>query len=450
MIGARHPRARSQGFLSRPEAEKLPYRVIVVTGHLSRHRRLRFWPVRRVSRSTGRPGLFVVVLVMTAVGLGLFILGTRARGDGQVTPVFLGSAPLTCLESALTDYANSGSGWTGGDSTWSAPLPDGREIFAFSDTFLGPITPPTRSSDAAFLHNSLVVRDTGGRWSTIVGGTADRPAALIAPADPTHWFWLGAVTYTGGGLQVPLTEWRSTGPGPLDFALVGSSLARFDADDLGAPSSITPLPRSRDIQWGQWVQPDVGWTYVYGVEAHGDDKYLHVARVAGVDLRQDFSYWTGLGWSSSESDSVRVADGISAELSVHRLRDGIYMLTTMQGGRGFSDRLVGRFGPSPTGPFGPATTLYRTPESGSSGLYRDAGVYTYNAHVHPEYSTPDRLVISYDVNSIDTSAGGDVYRQVSIYRPRFIVVLLRWDGDGGSDTTPSDAADGAGSRLPCP
>ncbi|HWS91167.1 MAG TPA: DUF4185 domain-containing protein [Mycobacterium sp.] len=400
-------------------------------------------------RSAWRVGRFLVLLVTTAAGLGLFMPLPGARGERWMAPVFLESAPLTCLDTALTDYANSGSGWTGGDSTWSAWLPDGRELFVFSDTFLGPITPPTRPPDAAFVHNSFVVRDAGGRWSTIVGGTADRPAALVEPTDPAHWFWLGAATYIGGALQVPLTEWRSTGPGPLDFALVGSSLARFDIRDLRARSSITLLPRSRDVQWGQWVQPDGGWTYVYGVEAHGDKKYLHVARIAGDDLRQAFSYWTGRGWSSSEPDSIRVTDGISAELSVHRLRDGTYMLTTMQGGRGFSDRLVGRFGPSPTGPFGPATTLYLTPESGSSGLYRDADVYTYNAHVHPEYSTATRLVISYDVNSLDTSPGGDVYRQVSIYRPRFIVVSLRWNGDGGSEARPSQGAYLPDPRQPC-
>lgn len=112
------------------------------------------------------------------------------------------------------------------------------------------------------------------------------------------------------------------------------------------------------------------------------------------------------------------------------------MLTTMQGGRGFSDRLVGRFGPAPTGPFGPATTRYLTPESGDAGLYHDADVYTYNAHVHPEYSTSTLLVISYDVNSLDTTPGGDVYRRVSIYRPRFITVSLRRNADGGSEANP--------------
>ncbi len=383
----------------------------------------------------------LAILVMTAVALGLFIpwpVPCRA-------PVFIGSAPLSCLETALTNYANSGNGWTGGDSTWTTSLPDGRELFAFSDTFLGPITPPTRPADAVFVHNSFVVRDAE-RWSTIVGGTANRPAAVIEPADPTHWFWLGAATYLGGALQVPLTEWRSTGPGPLDFAFVGSSLARFDIRDLRAPSSITLLPRSRGIQWGQWVQPGGGWTYVYGVEAAGDNKYLHIARVAEDDLRQPFSYWTGRGWSSSESESFRVTDRVSAELSVHRLRDGTFMLTTMHGGKGFSDRLVGRFGPSPTGPFGPATTLYVTRESGGSGLYHDADVYAYNAHVHPEYSTSTRLVISYDVNSLDTSPGGDVYRHVSIYRPRFIVVSLHWNADCGPEATPAYRG---GSLQPC-
>ena len=125
------------------------------------------------------------------------------------------------------------------------------------------------------------------------------------------------------------------------------------------------------------------------------------------------------------------------------------MLTTMLGGKLFSDWLVGRFGPSPVGPFGPALTLYRASEGGGSGRYRNAGVYTYNAHVHPEYSTSTRVVISYDVNSLDTAPGGEVYRQVSIYRPRFVVVSLRWGQGGGSDADSTGDADGATARRPC-
>lgn len=392
-----------------------------------------------------RAGRFLVVLIATAAALGLVIPSSSGRGAWPAPPAVTGAAPLTCLQAALTGYADSGTGWTGGDSTWSAPLPGDREVFAFSDTFLGPITPPSRPPGAAFVHNSLVVRDAQGHWSTVVGGSPDHPAALIEPADPAHWFWLGAATFAAGALQVPLTEWSGIGPGPLDFGFVGSWLARFEGSDLRSAPTITPLPRSRGIQWGQWVQPAGGWTYVYGVESAGEGKYLHVARVAGSDLRQAFSFWNGREWSPSESDSARVADGVSAELSVHPLRDGVYLLTTMEGGKLFTDRLVGRFGSSPTGPFGPAVTLYRTPEGGASGLYRDPEVYTYNAHAHPELSTPTSLVISYDVNSLDTSPGGDVYRQVSIYRPRFVVVSLRWNG--GSNAGPAVAAT---RRRPCP
>ena len=84
------------------------------------------------------------------------------------------------------------------------------------------------------------------------------------------------------------------------------------------------------------------------------------------------------------------------------------------------------FSTSPTGPFTNKTPLYTTPETGASGSYGNPNVITYNAHVHPELSTANRLVISYNVNSLDSTIGGDLYRDVSIYRPRFIDVTLRY------------------------
>lgn len=297
-------------------------------------------------------------------------------------------------------------------------------MFVFSDTFVAPIDPPGRPDEAGFLNNSLVVRGPDGQLSTVLGGTEEEPTSLIEPQQPENWYWLGAATALDGALQIPVGEWRPTGSGPFDIEFAGSSVARFEEEDLENPVSITALPQTRGIQWGQWVQPEGQWTYLYGVETADMDKHLHVARVAGRDLRQPLSFWNGSGWSESEADSVPVISGVNSELSVHRLRDGRYMLVTMAGGDGFSDRMIGRFAASPTGPFGPAETLYETPETGASGVYADPDVYTYNAHVHPEFSTPTKLVISYNVNSIDTAAGGDVYRDVSIYRPRFITVTL--------------------------
>ena len=41
---------------------------------------------------------------------------------------------------------------------------------------------------------------------------------------------------------------------------------------------------------------------------------------------------------------------------------------------------------------------------------------------------PNQLVVSYNVNSTDNALDGDIFRDVSIYRPRFVAVTLADDG----------------------
>jgi hypothetical protein len=380
-----------------------------------------------------------------AVALSLVLAGTAAATlppapagaagptvcTGVTAPTVSSVASDTTLNTMFTNYGNSGNGWTGADSTWSAQLPDGRDLFMFSDTFLEPITPPTRPTSAALINNSFVP-DNGGTLSTIQGGTSSSPLAVIRPATSGHWFWLGSGTVLGGILQVPVTEWERTGTGAFDIAWVGNSLAKFSLSNLGTPSSITALPSSAGIEWGSWVRHDTSYTYIYGVEDLGANKYLHIARVSGTDLAGTWSYYVGgdptlaASWSSTESASVRVLDGVANEYSVHKLTSGLYMLTTMDTTAAFSAQLEAYFSCTPTGPFVDETLLYTTPESGPYGSYGNGNVYTYNAHVHVELSTSSKLVISYNVNSLDATVGGDVYRDVSIYRPRFIDVNLTY------------------------
>ncbi|MDL9936150.1 hypothetical protein QSJ18_05300 [Gordonia sp. ABSL1-1] len=417
-----HPAAAGPGDPRRPAAVVSGHTVVsghaVVSGH---------------TVVSGHPPRFTTLAVALVIAIITAVTVAADRPD-LATPSIevVATTELRCLDDALTAYADTGTGWTGGDSTWSVALPGGVDLFAFSDTFLSPISPPTRPSDAVFVHNSFVLRDPDGTLRTITGGTAEHPESLISPADPAHWYWLGAATLLDGTLVVPLTEWRATGDGPLDFGFVGSATAHFDPADLTRPTSVVPLPRSRGIQWGQWILPDAGYTYVYGAETAGDTKYLHVARVAGTDIGSGLRFWDGRVWSADEVRSTRLAEGIYSEFSVTRLGAAGYLLTTMRGGAGLTDELVGRMGATPTGPFGPPVTVFTTPETGRAGTYRDADVYTYNAHVHPAFSTADRLVISYNVNSLDSRVGGDLYRDVSIYRPRFLAVDLNPTGDAAS------------------
>jgi hypothetical protein len=366
-------------------------------------------------------------LLLVAAALTLPATSAAAAGPtvctGVTAPTVSGATTDSGLNSMFTNYGNTGAGWTGADSTFSAPLPDGRDLWLFSDTFLGPITPPTRPTTAPLINNSFVSQ-SGSTLSTITGGTASSPLAVMRPATSGDWYWTGAGQVLGGILQVPVTEWKKTGTGLFDIAWVGNAVAKFALTNLSTPTSITALPSSAGIEWGSWVRYDGTYTYIYGVEDLGSDKYLHIARVTGTDLAGTWSFFAGgTSWTSAESGSVRVLDGVSNEYSVHKLTSSLYMLTTMDTSVAFSNEMVAYFACSPTGPFVARTTLYDTPETGAFGSYGNSNVYTYNAHVHPELSTSGRLVISYNVNSLN---GNDVYADVSIYRPRLIDVNLTY------------------------
>ncbi len=322
------------------------------------------------------------------------------------------ATPDTRITGALNAYSDTGTGWTGADSTYSARLADGREVFIFSDTFLGPVNPDgSRPTTVPFLNNSYVV------WSRDGFRTVKQP---YSPADPSRWYWMGDGIAIGDQLHQILVEFGRTGTGPWDFAWLGTSLARVNAGALDRPIDIRPLPSGAGVTWASWLQPIGGYLYIYGVEDLGASKYLHVARVRGRDLTGTWSYWTGTGWSTVEGDSVRVTDGVSNEYSVTPWR-GRYLLVTQDTTELFSAKIVGYVSTAPTGPFTGKTLLYTTPETGASGSYGNPNVYTYNPHVHPEWSTDDRLVISYNVNSF---VGDDLYADVSIYRPRFVGVCL--------------------------
>ncbi|HEY2673581.1 MAG TPA: DUF4185 domain-containing protein [Rugosimonospora sp.] len=363
-----------------------------------------------------------------AAGAGtLSLLGARptfaasnAAAPGPGSLRVRSATPDTGLTGALDAYGNGGTGWTGADSTYSARLPGGREVFIFSDTFLGPVNPDgSRPLTTPFINNSYVVR-TGNRFDTLHGGTATAPESLFAPADPTHWYWMGASVVVGDVLHQILIEFGRTGTGAFDFAWMGTALASTPIGRLGRPGAIRPLPASAGITWAAWLQPVGNYLYIYGVEDLGNTKYLHVARAPGRDPLATWQYWTGSGWSTAEGDSARVMDGVANEHSVIPWR-GRYLLVTQDTTELLSAKVVAYLADAPTGPFSGKTLVYTTPETGASGSYGNANVYTYNPHVHPEYSAADRLVISYNVNSFTND---DLYRDVSIYRPRFVDVSL--------------------------
>ena len=320
-------------------------------------------------------------------------------------------------------YGDTAGRWTGADSAYSVPLPDGSIAWIYSDTFLGEVDADHgRPLDSPFLHNSIVV-DDDGVLTTHTGGTAEAPGSLVTVPggdELRDWYWAGDATVEGDTLKVMLLEFAKTGDGIWDFAFQNSAVATIDLADFSV-DAITDLPSDLagggHVQWGSafYENPDDGYTYIYGVEDLQAQKYAHVARVpAGALTTQPWQYWGADGWTDDSTASIRMLEGVSNEFSVSSFQ-GRYTLVTGDATEALSSRIVMYRSTSLTGGFTGKTELYRTPETSGN-------VFTYNAKAHPELGDGHTLVVTYNVNSFDSN---DLYEEVDNYRPRYVDIDAR-------------------------
>ena len=83
----------------------------------------------------------------------------------------------------------NGPGWTGGDGTYSLPLPDGTNLWMWSDSYIGTVAPTTRlrSNYLFTAHNSLTILDqTTGSWTTV--GYPPKTISYFVPKSKSDWF----------------------------------------------------------------------------------------------------------------------------------------------------------------------------------------------------------------------------------------------------------------------
>ncbi|RRR98199.1 DUF4185 domain-containing protein [Glycomyces terrestris] len=328
-------------------------------------------------------------------------------------------APTASVNEELTErfetYGDTAGRWTGADSAYSVPLPDGTTAWLYSDTFMGEVHDDrSRPLDSPFLHNSIIVDDDGD-LTTVTGGTAAAPESLVKVpgGDETqNWYWFGDGTVEGDTLKVMLLEFVKTGTGVFDFAFAGNAVATFDADTM-ALTAITDLPEST-VNWGSAIYEDPrdGYTYVFGVEDNQAQKYAHLARVpTGALTTAPWEYFADGAWTADPNASTRILEGVSNEFSVHRFQ-GRFTLVTGDATQPLSAEIVMYQSDDLSGPYTGRTLLYTTPETGGN-------VFTYNAKAHPHLGDRDSLLITYNVNSFE---GDDLYADAHLYRPRYVDV----------------------------
>lgn len=213
------------------------------------------------------------VLVAAAV-----VLAGMAVLPGQPDPAAAVSPPPRMTAAQLTDmfgsYGDAGGHWTGGDSSVSVVLPDGRVAWLFADTFLGTVNPDgSRPDDSPMVNNTLVVQDGTSLVDTRHGGTAEAPEALVTPERDGEFLWAADGLVESGELRVLYHHYTRFGSGSLDVEQVATSVATFALPELTL-ESVTELPLGTAVSWGSALFADGQYTYVYGASSGLDGMKL--------------------------------------------------------------------------------------------------------------------------------------------------------------------------------
>jgi hypothetical protein len=393
----------------------------------------------RTSPSLSRRCLFAVLFLAAAAMLFLAPAGLSACAPAVGDSAQLAHGPALPLgrpqaHQAVPDeefdalFTRYESGWTGGDGTYSVPLPDGRTLWMFGDTFLGTVDPDrSRRPDSPLVHNSFVVQENGS-LITLRGGTPEQPKALVAPEDGSSWYWPGDGTVEGDRLHVFLRKFQRTGPGMWDWIWTGTDIGTFSLPDLKL-AYITPAVSKNHVLYGSAILEHRDFVYIYGTEDLQERKFAHVARAPFGRLLGPWEFFTGHGWSDDPMESARMLDGVANQYSVV-CAGNRYLLITSDNRQPFSRQIVGYLSNSPVGPWSGPLHLFTATEA-------DDDIVTYNALAHPQFQEDGRLLISYNVNSLHGLQA--LFRDADAYRPRFLGVDIRGllpDATGGPPRIP--------------
>ncbi|MBK7425566.1 MAG: DUF5005 domain-containing protein [Saprospiraceae bacterium] len=310
----------------------------------------------------------------------------------------------TALNNLFTRF---GGGWTGADGTLSVPLPDGKTLWIFGDTFMGTVRQDRSRAPSGLINNTFAIQD-GDQLTTLFSGSPSAPQAFVKPIEAGWWYWPGHGKMNGDTLEVIMFAMRSNGSTMWSFEYAAVDLLKFSYP------SISLIERKRLIEnpvinYGTCLLEKDGYTYIYGAEKVGLNKWMHVARCPSGSLDQSWTYFDGTGWSADPEASSPSTFDVSEQYSVFENDSKFYLMT--------QHHILGSEiylfeSTSPQGPFINKQLIFCTPETGGN-------IFTYNAFYHPDFSTNEEICISYNVNSFDFQ---DVIRDADNYRPWFVRV----------------------------
>ncbi|MBN1132266.1 MAG: DUF5005 domain-containing protein [Bacteroidales bacterium] len=308
-------------------------------------------------------------------------------------------------------------GYTGGDGTYSVPLPDGRTIWLFGDTFIGGVNEDnTRQKQVPiYIRNSVVVQD-GDSLRTLYKTKNGRNASFaIIPGqdvpETERWLWPGDGLIEEGKLKIFFSAFTQQDTGMWGFRWEALWIGTYSLPELNEETLLKLYDRTlSQVHFGHAVWEDGAYTYIYGA----GNARPHAARYPEGDVTAPWEYYDGTGWTTDISKAQPMDElRVSEQFSVFKLKD-TYILLTQTGGLG--PDICSYTAPAPTGLWMNRQLLYTTPLPDTVH-----NLFTYNALAHPQFIKDNQLLVSYNTNSTILE---DHFRDAAIYRPRFFLVPL--------------------------
>jgi len=330
-------------------------------------------------------------------------------------------------------FKQNGPGWTGGDGSYSLLLPDGTNLWMWSDSYIGTVDPTTRLRKSYIFtaHNSLTIQNQTTNTLTTIGYPPQTSSHFV-PTNKSDWFWIGdgLVVQTSPGvykIKIMLLEWTGF------FKLVGNSVATLSWPSLSIDSITKVALPDTSIEWGSRIMQAGNYYYIYGLKDPGNDnKTPYLARTTSVNNLTNpakWQYWnaTQNKWLSGQTNATALTGvaAITPEYSVDQMKYNggtFYLMTGMDPQNPpypLWDAVTTWYSCKPQGPWSNKTTVYTTPEAGANGC-KIGTLVTYNPKAHPEFTDSTGILLTYNVNantSSDLVCAND-------YMPRFLRLII--------------------------
>lgn len=354
-------------------------------------------------------------LMLWVIGFALFSCEPKKQTAIQ-------SEPELAVPDSVYDqiFFPKGESFTGGDGTYSVPLPDGRTVWIFGDSFIGHVTPELKrqkTEPVSLVRNTLVVID-GDSLITFTQGKLSELKSMLIPDEVTatgskfaehdYWYWPGDGLVENGKLKVFVSKFFQQDHTDMwAFKFQGTELAELSLPDLKV-QKITQFPDTDSVHYGHAILEQDEHTYVYGLKKGKP----YAARAIKGELEKPWEFFDGKGWTNNSDAAVPMLDFSGSEqFSVFEYKD-TYVLIMQEGN--LSQDIYSFTASSPTGPWGNKQFLYKTPLPENC-----KSCWTYNALAHPQFTENDKILISYNTNTMDFE---EHFANANIYRPRFIRV----------------------------